>query len=167
MKDATDAALIADLQLGHIEEVYTLNRSFLNSMIFLGVLSLILVLFSILVFAPQVHYRYPLVLIPFLILTPILAVISSLWLYQFSNMRVYICTRGLLYLQHKKRQPIQWDEVSQAYLYIGSGKGSHSFVRLISQDRCQFDFLPPDQTARLFTTLQAKGAQYHFQVFKK
>ena len=161
LKDAADAALIADLQLGQIEEVYTLNRSLLAVMIFLGILALILILLTIWVFAPQVGF--PWFLIPLLILV----VVGSIWPYQVSNMRVYICTQGLLYLQHKKKQSIKWDEVSQAYRHIGGGRGDHSFVRLISQDGHQFDFPAPDQAARLFTTLQAKGAQHHFQVFKK
>lgn len=166
MKDAADTVILTNLQLGEIEEVYTLKRQLLVVTIFIGVLALTLGILSIFVFAPQMRLHsglYPLLLIPFMPLF----VMSTLWLYQLSNMRVYICTHGLLYLQHKKRQSIRWDEVSQACRYVGGGRGDRDTIYLMSQDGRRVSFVPPDQASRLVKTLQAKGVQYHFRVVKK
>lgn len=164
-KDATGVALIADLQLGQIEEVYTLDRSLRVFMIFLVLVALFLFAFGLWIFTSQWGFPASLAWSLSLVLVPLL--LCFLVRYQFGGMRVYICTHGLLYFQHKKSASIRWDKVRRIEHRLGARRGNQPYIRLISQHGSQFDFKPPDRTSRLLATLQAKGTQYGFEVSAK
>lgn len=162
---AGDAALIADLQLGQVEEVYTLNRSLRVFMLCLVGVALVLFPLGIWLYTRQMGFPLSLVpslgtsLVPLLLCFPV-----SL---RYGNMRVFICTDGLVSLQHKKRESLRWDEVNQVRRQFTGGRNGRTSIRLSAQDGRQLSFAPPDREAHLLTTLQAKGAQYGFEVTRK
>ena len=117
------------------------------------------------IFTHQFGFPSSLAWSPGLTLVPLL--LCFLVHYQYGDMRIYICAHGLLYLQHKKRESIRWNEVRRVHQYSGGGRGNWPYIRLISLDERQFEFAPPDHNSQLLTTLQAKGTQYGFEVIRK
>ena len=149
VKDTGDARVISALQLGNVEEVHTLNHSFYGWLILFSVVALIFaVLFALHGFLLAL---FPLLGIP---------AITYPFLYRFSHMRIYVCDHGLLYLQHKKKQLIRWDELSK--IYIGSYR--YPYVRFTLQNEREGTIPQPDNGPQLFKALRAKGNQYGFQV---
>lgn len=160
---AGDAALIAHLQLGPVEEVYTLARVQRILIIFLILVAILL--FSIGMWGFTSQYGFPaslvwslgLVLLPFLFI--------FLMRYRFGGMRLYICTDGLLYLWRKKRESIRWDEVGGVRQHTTTGSRSmYTSIWITSKGGREFSFDPPDRSTQLLTALQVKGTQYGFRV---
>lgn len=161
---AGDAALLADLQLGKVEEVYTLDRTLRVSIIFLLLVALLLFSLGLWSFPSQFGFGFPMSIVWSLGLVLIPLLFIFLVRYRYGGMRVYICTDGLLYLWRKQRESLRWDEVGSVRRQFTGGRYAHTSLWITSKDGRKFSFDPPDRADHLLTTLQAKGAQYGFVV---